>query len=123
MKRIKRQVGLKERAGKLILRLFPERQIHLRTEGRVSFVRFITSVQIALFLLFLGAAGWMGYATLTYVRHGTIIAGKDKLISGSRQAYRSLLGEVSEYQRKFNALSTDLEDSREPEISLSWPAT
>ncbi len=118
MKRIKRQEGLKERAGKLILRLFPERQIHLRTKGRVSFVRFTTSVQIVLFLLFLGAAGWMGYATLTYVRHDTIIAGKDKLISGSRQAYRGLLGEVSEYQRKFNALSTDLEDSRDLMLGL-----
>lgn len=118
MKRIKRQEGLKERVGKLILRLFPERQIHLRTRGKVSFGRFTTSVQIAFFLLLLGTAGWMGYATLTYVRHDTIIAGKDKLISDSRQAYRSLLSEVSEYQRKFNFLTTDLEDSRDLMLGL-----
>ena len=69
-------------------------------------------------MVFLAAVGWAGYTTMTYLRHETILADKDSLISGSRQAYRSLLGEVSEYQKKFTALTTDLEDSHGLMLSL-----
>ena len=62
-------------------------------------------------LMVLGAAGWTGYSSLTYLRHETVLDAKDAEISGSRQAYRSLLGEVSEYQKKFTSLTTDMEDN------------
>ncbi len=112
MKPRNKSLNLKDRASGLLKRLFPERQIHLRTEGRVSFVRFSPRVQIAFVLAFLATGGWFTYTSITYVRHDTIVAAKESQISDSRQAYRNLLGEVSEYQRKFTALTTDMEDSR-----------
>ncbi len=111
MRRLKQPKSLRQRTGALINRLFPERQIHLRTEGRIVFVRLTQTVQIAMALMVLGAAGWTGYTSLTYVRHETTIGSKDELISNSRRAYRSLLGEVSEYQKKFTNLTSDLEDN------------
>ena len=112
MKRRNESLTLRDRASELVKRLFPERQIHLRTEGRVSFVRFSPRVQIAFVLALLATGGWFTYTSVTYVRHDAIVAAKEGQISDSRQAYRNLLGEVSEYQRKFTALTTDLEDSR-----------
>ncbi|MEE8351444.1 MAG: peptidoglycan DD-metalloendopeptidase family protein [Rhodospirillales bacterium] len=111
MRRLKQPKSLRQRTGALINRLFPERQIHLRTEGRIVFVRLTQTVQIAMALMVLGAAGWTGYTSLTYVRHETTIGSKDELISNSRRAYRSLLGEVSEYQKKFTNLTSDMEDN------------
>ncbi|NQU57858.1 MAG: peptidoglycan DD-metalloendopeptidase family protein [Rhodospirillales bacterium] len=111
MRRLKQPKSLRQRTGALIDRLFPERQIHLRTGGRISFVRLTQTMQVVMALMVLGAAGWTGYTSLTYVRHETIIGSKDELISNSRHAYRSLLGEVSEYQKKFTNLTTDMEDN------------
>ena len=106
-----RQRTLRERSVELIDRLFPERQIHFRTGGRVSFIRLTQGWQIALVLVLLMTGGWMAYTTTTFVRHDTIIAAKDGLIANSRQAYRTLLGEVSEYQKKFTNLTIDMKES------------
>ncbi len=106
------------RLGALADRLFPERQVHLRTKGRVSFVRFTQRAQIAMLLVFLMTGGWVTYASVAYVRNDSVLAGKDNQIADSKQAYRGLLGEVSEYQRKFTNLASDLEDSHSLMLAL-----
>lgn len=111
MRWAKQRPGWRERAGDVLDRLFPERQIHLRTEGRVSFVRLTQRFQVALASLLIAFVGWTGYSSITYVRHDTVLAAKDTQISAARAAYRSLLGEVSDYQRKFTNLTNDLEDN------------
>ena len=103
--------SLWNRLGALADRLFPERQVHLRTKGRISFVRFTQRVQIAMLLVFLITGGWVTYASVAYVGNDSVLADKDNQIANSKLAYRSLLGEVSEYQRKFTNLASDLEDS------------
>ncbi|MCH7832274.1 MAG: hypothetical protein IIC55_05325, partial [Proteobacteria bacterium] len=95
----------------MIDRLFPERQIHFRTKGRISFFRLTKGWQIAIALVFLMTGGWMTFTTTTFVRHDAIVVAKDGLIANSRRAYRTLLSEVSEYQKKFTNLTTDMEES------------
>lgn len=106
-----RQRTLRERSVELIDRLFPERQIHFRTGGRVSFIRLTQGWQIALVVVLLMTGGWMAYTTTAFVRHDAIVATRDGLIADSRLAYRTLLGEVSEYQKKFTNLTIDMEES------------
>ncbi len=101
----------RKRAGDVIDRLFPERQIHLRTEGRVAFVRLTQRLQVTAAALLVAFLGWTAYASITYVRHDAVLAGKETQISNARAAYRSLLEEVSDYQRKFTNLTRDLEDN------------
>jgi len=110
--------SLKNRLVDLKNWLFPERQIHLRTAGRVSFIRITQRAQISFVVIFLLAGGWMTYASVAYMRNNAVVAGKDILISNSRQAYRVLLGQVSEYQKKFTNLSTDMEDSHDLMMGL-----
>jgi murein DD-endopeptidase MepM/ murein hydrolase activator NlpD len=106
-----RRPGLRQRAGELLDRLFPERQIHMRTQGRVSFVRLSQRAQVAFTATLIAAVGWTAFVSVTYVRHDTVLTAKDNQISNARAAYRSLLGEVSDYQMKFTNLARDLEDN------------
>lgn len=110
--------SVRNRLGDMVGRLFPERQFHLRTQGKISYFRLTQRVQIAMVSVLLVAGGWMAYATLSYLQNETVLAGKDIQIANSRQAYRALLGEVSEYQKKFTILTIDLEDSHELMLGL-----
>jgi murein DD-endopeptidase MepM/ murein hydrolase activator NlpD len=118
MQRANPRVTFGDRFRTLLERLFPERQIHLRTNGRIAFVRFSQHSQIAISLVLLAGLGWMAYTSTSYVRNEAVLAGKATEIVNSKQAYRTLLGEVSEYQKKFTNLVADLEDSHSLMIGL-----
>lgn len=92
-----------------IKKWFPERQVHLRTEGRVSFFRITTLAQILFIILVFGTGGWVGFTSYSYVEHDKVVAAKNGLIANARLAYESLLGEVADYQNKFNTITMDLE--------------
>lgn len=92
-----------------IKKWFPERQVHFRTEGRIRFFRVTTFAQILLAALFLTTAGWLGFASYSYVEHDKTVAVKNALIANARLSYESLLGEIAEYQNKFNTITMDLE--------------
>ena len=97
---------------------FPERQVHLRAEGRVTFFRIPTFAQILFVILFLGTSGWVGFTSYSYVEHDKIVAGKNNLIADARLAYGSLLGEVADYQNKFNSITMDLEQNHTMMLGL-----
>ena len=91
--------------------LFPERQIHLRTNGRVSFISFTKRVQILLTLVVFALGSWTTFASINFVLHEKILAAKDNQIASSRHAFKSLLSEVYAYQKKFKAITIDLEEN------------
>ena len=103
---------------RLIHRLFPERQLHFRTEGRVSFIRLSHRGQIALVVLLALAGSWMAVASVSYVLQDQLLATKDNQIANARLAYRSLLDEVAEYQREFAGLTRDLEENHVMMLNL-----
>lgn len=92
-----------------IKKWFPERQVHLRTEGRVAFFRITTMAQILFLVLVFGTGGWLGFTSHSYVEHDKRMAAKEGQIANARLAYDSLLGEVADYQNKFNTITIDLE--------------
>jgi murein DD-endopeptidase MepM/ murein hydrolase activator NlpD len=92
-------------------RWFPERQIHLRTDGRVSYYRVSTAFQCTVSIIVLGLLGWGGFSTWSFVEHGKVVQSKNKHITNARLAYHSLLGEVADYQNKFTAITEDLENN------------
>lgn len=58
----------------LIKRLFPERQLFYRGQGRVRFISFAPGVQIVCSLALLAGGGWTGYRELTAVSDAERIA-------------------------------------------------
>ncbi|MBT6096523.1 MAG: peptidoglycan DD-metalloendopeptidase family protein [Rhodospirillaceae bacterium] len=89
--------------------IFPERQVHFRTDGRVSYFRITTAGQLLAGVALVAAMGWTAFSSYSYVAHEKVVAVKDGQIASARLAYHSLLGEVAEYQNKFNAITQDLE--------------
>jgi len=110
--------GWRQRARHILERLFPERQLMLRTEGRGVFVRLSRRAQIAMVGVLVAAGAWSAFTSVSYVLHARVLALKDGQIANGRLAYRSLLNEVSEYQRKFTAITSDLEENNALTLSL-----
>ena len=106
------------RKTKLTRRLFPDRQLHLRTQGRVSFFRLSHGLQLTILALFLVTGAWMTFASVSYMLHDKVLAAKDAQIVSAHLAYRSLLGEVAEYQNKFTGITRDLEDNHAMMLGL-----
>jgi len=92
-------------------RWFPERQIHLRTDGHISYYRLSTRLQCVLAAFAICLLGWGTFASWSFVEHGRVIAAKNQHITNARLAYHSLLGEVADYQNKFTAITEDLESN------------
>ena len=107
-----------EWVNRLSHRLFPERQIHLRTAGRVTFLLFSRRSQIALVSLLAVASGWMAFSSASYLLHDKVLAAKEVEIANSRLAYRSVLLQVAEYQKRFTAITRDLEENHTLMLSL-----
>jgi murein DD-endopeptidase MepM/ murein hydrolase activator NlpD len=100
-----------ERIGPVLDRLFPERQLHIRTHGRVSFFRLSQRLQTACAAAVFLALAWTAFSSINYLRHQAVLADKDSQIGESKSAYQGLLGEVADYQKKFTNLTRDMEDS------------
>jgi murein DD-endopeptidase MepM/ murein hydrolase activator NlpD len=97
---------------------FPERQIHIRTNGHVNFFKISTALQSAFACLIASAFIWTGYTSWSFTQHTQIVAFKNNQISNARLAYHSLLGEVAEYQKKFTGITEDLESNHSLMLGL-----
>ena len=102
----------------LIDKTFPERQFVVRTEGRVSYFRFSQVAQLAMTGFVAAVIAWGSFTSVSFFRHDTVLQAKDDEIAGARLAYRSLLSEVAEYQRKFASITKDLEENHSLMLGL-----
>lgn len=99
------------RFRRLIHRLFPERQLHIRTEGRVSYYRLSRGIQIAFVVLLASIGGWGTFSSVSFVLHDAVLDAKEGQLATARVAYRSLLDEVGKYQKRFSSITRDLEEN------------
>lgn len=99
-------------------RWFPERQIHIRTEGHVKYFRVSTAFQVTTACLLFGALLWTGFSSWSFTQHTQIVNIKNNEISNGRLAYHSLLGEVAEYQQKLTNTIEGLESNHRMTIGL-----
>jgi murein DD-endopeptidase MepM/ murein hydrolase activator NlpD len=107
-----------DRLQRFLNRAFPERQIHLRTRGRIRFFRVPQWLQVSTTVLAIAYTGWVGYSTFSYIQHDEIVGAKNTMIADARQAYDDLLSDVTAYQRRFAELTRELEDNHNLMLSL-----
>lgn len=108
----------RQKLRRFVDRAFPERQVHLRTRGRISFFRIPQWFQVTTALFAVTFAGWVGYSTFSYVQHDEIVGAKNTQIADARKAYDDLLSDVTAYQRRFVELTRELEDNHNLMLSL-----
>lgn len=112
------QESVWQRCRRFINRTFPERQIHLRTRGRIRFFRIPQALQLCTLAATVITSAWFGYSTFSYIEHDEIVVAKDTQIADARRAYDDLLSDVTAYQRRFAELTRELEDNHNLMLSL-----
>ena len=89
-------------------RVLRERDLLLRSDGRVHFVRLTTRLQLILALLAVSVLLWVGGTSYTaWDQRNAIRSGLDELRE-IKAAYRDLLGEASAYNTNISAVSKRL---------------
>ncbi len=96
---------LTERLWIWIHATFPERQIYIRSDGRVQFFTFGPSLQATLAGLILIFLGWVAFATVNVVFKDRIIAAKDHRYQQMQAAYEN---RVTGLQTSYTQLNTAL---------------
>jgi murein DD-endopeptidase MepM/ murein hydrolase activator NlpD len=102
--------SLLERVWAWLHRTFPERQIYIRSDGRVQFFTFGPSLQATLAGLALIFLGWVAFATVNVVFKDRIIAAKDNRFQQMQSAYENRLADLQISYDELNGALVGAED-------------
>jgi murein DD-endopeptidase MepM/ murein hydrolase activator NlpD len=93
-------------------KLFPERQILVRTEGRISFVTLTRRSQIAATTgVFLGVAA-LGYLVVGYVHFGHVISAKQAQVVRAELSNRELRRQLAELQSQLATATAEIDGTQ-----------
>jgi hypothetical protein len=101
---------LLERAWAWIHQTFPERQIYIRSDGRVQFFTFGPSLQATLAGLTLIFLGWVAFATVNVIFKDRIIAAKDHRYQQMQAAYENRVADLQVSYDELNGALVGAED-------------
>jgi len=101
----------KRRTVEITDKYFPDRQLVLRTDADLSYLRISKKLQMSVAASAFALMSWTAYSSASYFMHDSELLAKDKEILSVQVAYRSLLSEVDEYQTKFTNISNELEEN------------
>jgi murein DD-endopeptidase MepM/ murein hydrolase activator NlpD len=99
-----------ERAWTWIHATFPERQIYIRSDGRVQFFTFGPSLQATLAGLTLIFLGWVAFATVNVIFKDRIIAAKDHRYQQMQAAYENRVADLQISYDELNGALVSAED-------------
>ena len=99
-----------ERAWAWIHATFPERQIYIRSDGRVQFFTFGPSLQATLAGLTLIFLGWVAFATVNVIFKDRIIAAKDHRYQQMQAAYENRVADLQGSYDDLNGALVNAED-------------
>lgn len=104
------KAALLDRAWAWIHRTFPERQIYIRSDGRVQFFTFSPSLQATLAGLTLIFLGWVAFATVNVIFKDRIIAAKDHRYQQMQAAYEDRVADLQLSYDELNGALVQAED-------------
>ncbi len=99
-----------ERVWAWLHQTFPERQIYIRSDGRVQFFTFGPSLQATLAGLALIFLGWVAFATVNVVFKDRIIAAKDHRFQQMQSTYENRLADLQISYDDLNGALVGAED-------------
>ncbi|MCK5425741.1 MAG: M23 family metallopeptidase [Emcibacter sp.] len=85
-------------------RIFPERQLHFRTNGVVRFISISQKTQILTSLTALGVFAWFALTTYSYIFNAEILDAKDMELAAAEKNYTDSNGQ-------FDKLKNDIQKS------------
>jgi murein DD-endopeptidase MepM/ murein hydrolase activator NlpD len=101
---------LVERVWAWLHETFPERQIYIRSDGRVQFFTFGPTLQATLAGLSLIFLGWVAFATVNVIFKDRIIAAKDHRYQQMQSAYENRVADLQLSYDELNGALVSAED-------------
>jgi murein DD-endopeptidase MepM/ murein hydrolase activator NlpD len=89
---------------------FPERQVYIRSEGRVQFFTFGATLQATLSGLALIFLGWVAFASVNVIFKDRIIASKDHHYQAMQWAYENRVYDLQQSYDELNGALVSAED-------------
>ena len=89
---------------------FPERQVYIRSEGRVQFFTFGPTLQATLSGLALIFLGWVAFASVNVIFKDRIIASKDHHYQAMQWAYENRVYDLQQAYDELNGALVNAED-------------
>ncbi|HET7335737.1 MAG TPA: peptidoglycan DD-metalloendopeptidase family protein [Rhizomicrobium sp.] len=102
--------SLLERAWAWLHTTFPERQIYIRSDGRVQFFTFGPSLQATLAGLSLIFLGWVAFASVNVIFKDRIIASKDHRYQQMQSTYENRVADLQLSYDELNGALVSAED-------------
>lgn len=90
-------------------RMFPERQIYLRSNGQVKYVALPPVVQFAACLAVCCITIWVGIASANLIFEDELLAARDRQLKEIQDAYAGMSAEVAQIQQRFLTATLELE--------------
>lgn len=106
------------KAQKALQKVFPERQIMMRSGGTLRSIRLGAPSQMVMALIGVGALGWASFSTLMYVSHEQVLSAKQEEVARARSAYKTLLAQVQVYSDRISVVADNLERNHTYALSL-----
>ena len=101
---------LVERVWLWLHETFPERQVYIRSDGRVQFFTFGPTLQATLAGLSLIFLGWVAFATVNVIFKDRIIAAKDHHYQQMQSAYENRVADLQLSYDEVNGALVSAED-------------
>jgi murein DD-endopeptidase MepM/ murein hydrolase activator NlpD len=86
--------SLRQRAWSRINFLFPERQIYIRSDGRVQFLTFSSQMQAIMAAISLLFLGWVAFTSVNVIFKDRILAAKEHHFQQMQAAYESRIADL-----------------------------
>lgn len=92
-------------------RMLIERQLIIRSNGEIKYITFTSRLQVILLLIWFGFAGVISFHTAGYYVQSKTIEDQTNLITSSKQSYRNILDQVSDYQLSIDEVTRELRET------------
>ena len=99
-----------ERAWAWLRATFPERQVYVRSDGRVQFFTFGAGLQAAMAGLGLAFLGWVAFASVNVIFKDRIIAAKDHRYQQMQATYENRVADLQLSYDELNGALVSAED-------------
>lgn len=104
---------------------FPERQLFLRSQGRVRFLTIHSYTQMAISAALLGAVGWGAVTSYAYLTRDKVLENKNRTISTMSSQYKTLSNDFSALEAEVERRAMLLEERQrflEEMLEVDQPA-
>ena len=105
-------------AYRLMARMFHDREVILRSDGRIRYLHLGPKIQILGFAVMVAALVYAANILIVYTSFDQIIAAKDRVIDSSQSSYLVLHNQFTTSEARFRSVAKNLEAKHAHLLSL-----